>query len=250
MDDETRDQEQKDVEQPPAAAANPKAKSSAAVLRVLDAGLAVLQALRARFAPPAEEGESADDERKPSRRDDAESAPAEALVTGKKSFLRRALTVLMLLLFGVVAGTVISHRMFSKQLDGKTKIIEYMQLEVDATRKDELRSQRFRDEQQRQIGEYRRQLREIQLVVEEYKRDIEDYKIAIEEISKRPLSRASRASAPRGQVAASPTRASVSASVSASASGAGNPLKGGSCVTGTVNLNENLLNCIEAFNGN
>ena len=244
MDDETQDQEQEEeLEQAPTLTAKLKAKLSVAVLRVLDAGLAALQKLRGRFAPPAEDEESSEDARRPSRLNMDEAEPGEAVVAGKKSFMRRALTVLMLLLFGVVAGTVISHRMFSKQLDGKAKMIDYMQIEVDETRKDELRSQKFRDEQQRQIGEYRRQLRETQLKVEEYKNDIDDYKIAIEEMSKRPgaVRRASRSITRREQT--------VGPSARASTSGAGNPLKAGNCVTGTANLNENLLSCIEAFNG-
>ncbi|MCF8177521.1 MAG: hypothetical protein K9J74_03345 [Sulfuritalea sp.] len=243
MDDETQDQEQEEIEQPPTQTANLKTKLSAVVLRVLDGGLAALQKLRARIAPPAEEGESDEDERRPRRPDHDETEPAAAAVAGKKSFTRRALTVLMLLLLGVAVGTVISHRMFSKQLDGKTKVIEYMQVEVDETRKDELRSQKFRDEQQRQIGEYRRQLREMQVMVEEYENDIEDYKIAIEEMSKRP-------GAVRRASSRTPTRGpGVGPSARASGAGAGNPMKAGSCVTGTANLNENLLSCIEAFNG-
>lgn len=243
--DDTREQEQEpdEIEQPPALTAKLKAKLSAAVLRVLDSGLATLQKLRGRIAPPAEDGESDEDERRPSRRDRDETEPAEAVVEGKKSFMRRALTVLMLLLLGVAAGSVVSHGMFSRQIDGKTKMIEYMQLEVDDIRKTERRNEKFRDDQQRQIGEYRRQLREILLTVEEYKNDIEDYKIAIEELSKRP-------GAARRVSSLSPRRApGVGATASASTGGAGNPMKAGSCVTGTANLNDNLLSCIEAFNG-
>lgn len=241
MDDETQEQEEA-IEQPATLTAKLKAKLSAAVLRVLDAGLAILQKLRGRIAPTEQEGESSEEERRPSRSDHDEPEPAETAVTGKKSFTRRALTVLMLLLIGVASGTVISHRLFSKQIDGKTKMIEYMQIEVDETRKDELRNQKFRDEQQRQIGEYRRQLGEVQLELEEYKNDIEDYKIAIEEMRKRPgTARHASRSAPRRD-------SGVGATARAS-TGGDNPLKAGSCVTGTANLNENLLSCIEAFNG-
>ncbi|MCF8178687.1 MAG: hypothetical protein K9J74_09275 [Sulfuritalea sp.] len=240
MDDETQDQDQEEIEQSTSPIAKLKAKLSAALLRVLDAGLAALQKMRARIAPPVEDDESEEHERRSSRFDD-EPEPAEAVVV-KKSFTRRALTVLMLLLLGGTLGMMVSYRLFEKQIEGKARLIEYMQVEVDETRKDELRNQSFRDRQQQQIGEYRRLLSKMQIEVEDYKSEIEDYKVAIDELKTRPRTtrRASRSATP-GNLA---SRVSSGAKSSES----GNPYKAGSCVTGTSNLNDNLINCIEAFN--
>ncbi len=200
----------------------PPGKLAVVGLRAHRCGLRALQAARNRIEAPVADDESSADERRPGRHSKDEEAEVAAIpVAGKKTLLHRALIVLMCLLLGVAAGSLMSYRLFSKQIDANEKIVEYMQLEIDEVRGDEVRNREFRDKQQMQVGEYRKQLRAIELEVEDYKRQIAE------------LTRQSKASnndqRPVGQ------RARTAA-------------KTGDCTMDSSNLNDKLLGCIESFN--
>ncbi|MCF8151935.1 MAG: hypothetical protein K9K30_10590 [Burkholderiaceae bacterium] len=212
MDDETQQKEQEQ------ALVTPPGKLAVVALRLIDVALRALQAARNRVEAPVADA----DERRPDRRSKDEEAEVAAIpVAGKKTLLHRALIVLMCLLFGAAAGSLVSYRLFSKQIDANEKIVEYMQLEIDEVRVDEARNREFRDKQQMQVGEYRKRLRATELEVEDYKRQIVE------------LTRQSKASnydqRPAGQRARAAT-------------------KTGDCAMDSANLNDKLLGCIESFN--
>lgn len=211
MDDETQQKEQ-DQDQ---ALVTPPGKLAVAALRLIDAAIRALQATRNRVEAPVADDESSTDERRPGRHSKDDGAAAAAIpVAGKKTLLHRALIVLMCLLFGAAAGSLVSYRLFSKQVDANEKIVEYMQLQIDEVRSDEVRNREFRDKQQMQVGEYRKQLRATELEVEDYKRQIAE------------LTRPPKAANNGPQAAA----------------------KTGDCAMDSANLNDKLLGCIESFN--
>lgn len=143
-----------------APAAGPGAVSRFA-LRGIDACLRVLQRLRSRFAPNEEEDEN-DRGGKRGGAHPAHEAEADVPAAPKPSFLHRALLVLIGLLIGGAVGAVVAYRGLSLKLEAHSAVVERMQDEIDAAKKDEVRTIKLMDKFLRENAEYRQQAREAQ----------------------------------------------------------------------------------------
>lgn len=215
-----------------APAAAPGAVTKAA-LRVIDASLNYLQRLRGRFAPPDET------DRRGGRQSQLDSkhaaASEEKAPSPKPSFLRLALVGLICLLVGGGVGALLSYRELSHQLSDHAGVVERMQEELDATRKEEARNIKLLDKFQRENAEYRREARDAEREAEAHRRRAEELEAQIEAAKRaEEAKRAELAARQAKRAAASAPRAKARA-----------PQKTGDCAVGTAG---DLSNCIEEFN--
>lgn len=211
--------------------ANRPGALATAALRAVDAGLRALQRLRSRLEPAVVE-EDAATARGRRKQPVSEEAPAPAVpAPTAKSFLHRALIVLMCLLIGGVSGMLFSYRAFSRQLEAQQKRIDYLQDEDRLARKNETRNLGAKLKQQEEIAECRQSLSEVEQEVEGYQRQIAELKPQLPSTPSvgRPKS--------RNEVAAKALTAQPHI-----------PQKTGTCVTGTGNPSGDLLDCISKFN--
>ena len=203
----------------------------AAALRAIDAGVRVLQRLRNRFEAPVDDDDSLRAGAKRNRSVSDEPAAAAVAAPQQTPLWQRALIVLLCLLLGAGTGSLVSYRGFAKLLSSRDAVIEYMQDEIDKSKKEEVLNLNAKAKYQGEIVEYRKQLRETQ-------QGLEDYKSQVEELSGKlaAMTRAERPAPPSGNTA------------TAAAAKPRAPQKTASCVTGTANLNGNLANCLDKFN--
>lgn len=145
-----------------------------AALRAIDACLHALQRLRNRFAPSDES-----DRRGPP---DPKHAPgaAEEAPAPRSSFLKLALIALIGLLVGGGAGALLSFRTLSHQLNEHASVVDRLQEDLDATRKEDARNVKLLDKFQRENAEYRHDAREAQREAEIAKRQVADLEAQIE----------------------------------------------------------------------
>lgn len=212
-----------DAEQEPQAAPGAGAK---AALRVVDACLGYFQRLHDRLAGTTERhGRHGLD-----RHADARPAADEAAPPAKHpSFLRRLLLALLLLLVGGGTGALLAYRTLSAQVKAHADVVERLQEEVDATRKEDARNVKLLDKFQRENAEYRHDAREAQRESEAAKTRSAELEEEIESMK-------------RAQQAAQEARRAAVAAAKAKASA---PPKGGKCTVGTA---EEVANCISRYN--
>ncbi len=193
------------------------------VVRVLDAGIQALQRLRTRLGGP-------DDESSDGRRGSGSMREAadENAVASRPSLLRRLAIALLLLLVGLAVGGYLSYRMLSLELAKHGSVVERMQEEIDAARKEDARNVRLLDKFQRENAEYRLDAREAQRAAEKAERHAEELEGQIEEMKR------------AAQAAQQPRRAAPPTSRASPA-----PQKSGSCSVGSA---EEMAACIESFN--
>jgi uncharacterized protein HemX len=196
-------------------------------LRLIDAGLHFLQRLRGRFAPADEtDGHGGKHSQLDSKHVPVteEKAPAP-----KSSFLRLALVALICLLVGGGAGALLSYRTLSHQLAEHTNVVERIQEDLDATRKEEVRNVKLLDKFQRENAEYRHEAREAQRETESANSRIAELEGKIDE-----MKRAELAVQRTPRAAASAPRAKQHT-----------PQKTADCAAGSAS---DLSDCIEKFN--
>lgn len=194
------------------------------LIPVLDAGIQVLQRLRSRLG--GSDDESSDDRRSsgPAR----EAADEGAAASGPSLLLRLAIA-LLLLIVGLAVGGYLSYRMLSLQLEKHGSVVERMQEELDAARKEDARNVKLLDKFQRENAEYRLDARDAQRAAEKAERHAEELEAQIEE-----MKRAEQATQQPRRATPPTSRASQRA-----------PLKSGNCAVGSA---EEMSACIEKFN--
>lgn len=208
--------------------AGPGAAARKAALGVVDAFLAFFQRQHDRLAG----SEPREGSRGRARERDA---PDNATASTRPSLLRRLTIALLLLLFGAGAGGWLAYRGLSLQLSEHAGVVERMQEELDAIRKDDARKVKLLDRFQRENAEYRHEAREAQREAESHKRRNEELESQIEEARRaEEEKRAELAARQAKRAAASAPRAKARA-----------PQKTGNCAVGTAG---DLSNCIEEFN--
>jgi hypothetical protein len=218
-----------------APAAAPGAVSKAA-LRAIDAGLHFLQKLRNRFAP-SDETDRRDDRRS---QPDPKHAPAaaEEAPTHRPSFLRLALLTLICLLVGGAAGAWFSYRTLSHQIREHANVVDRMQEDLDATRKEDARNVKLLDKFQRENAEYRHEAREAQREAESAKGQVAGLEAQIETLK--------YDNAKRNVEAAQETRRTTELAKQRVKQRP--PQKTANCAVGTANLSGDLSECIDKFN--
>jgi Tfp pilus assembly protein PilN len=207
-------------------------------VQVLDACIGVLDKMRKRLQGTADLDESSSQSTKKSpHAANVDSAPPTA-GPRQKSFLHRALIVLLSLLLGGGVGALVSYRIFSATIASHAAAIDQMQDEIDQSKKQEALNLNAKIRYQKEMNENRKALVEAQQEIEALKDKIEDDKRQVEELTKQlaATKKIERPPAKAGH-AASPATAKRMA-----------PQKSADCVTGTTNLTENLANCIDKFN--
>jgi hypothetical protein len=208
-------------------AATPGAAAKAA-LRLIDACLHFLQRVRGRFAPADETDRHDDRHRKP----DPKQAPVaeEKTPAPKSSFLRLAVVALTCLLVGGGAGALLSYRELSHQLAEHTSVVERIQDDLDATRKEDARNVKLLDKFQRENAEYRREAREAQRETESANSRIAELEGKIDEMKRAELAAQQARRAPTTTPRAKQQRT---------------PQKSADCAAGNTS---ELSDCIEKFN--
>ena len=199
-----------------------------AALRLIDAGIRYLQRLRGRFAP------SDVDDRQGGRHALSESKAApvteEPAPPSRLPFLRLALIALACLLVGSGVGALLSYRELSQQLGEHAGVVERMQEDLDAARKEEARNIKLLDKFQRENAEYRHEAREARRETENADRRVAELEAQIE-----TMKRAEQAAQQARRAAANPPRAGQRPP----------PQKTGKCTASTTG---ELSECIEKFN--
>jgi hypothetical protein len=149
-----------------------------AALRAIDACLHALQNLRKRFAP-SDESDRRDDRRS---QPDPKHAPAESeeAPAPKLPLLKLFLVALICLLAGGGGGAWFSYRTLSHQLREHAGVVDRMQEELDAARKEDARSVKLLDKFQRENAEYRHEAREAQRESESAKSQVAGLEAQIE----------------------------------------------------------------------
>jgi uncharacterized protein HemX len=189
-------------------------------LRIVEACLHALQRLRNRFAPDDGEAE---------RSDKRGQAPAEAEAPPRPaSFLRRALVVLICLLLGAGVSALLVYRGLSLKLAEHAGVVDRMQEDIDAAKKEEARNVKLLDKFQRENAEYRHQAREAERQAENDKRRADELDAQMADLKQRaetpaPTRRVTTPTAPRSST----------------------PRKTGNCAVGSA---DELSTCIEKFN--
>jgi hypothetical protein len=213
--------------------AGPGAAAKAA-LRVVDAGLRLFQRLHDRLAGT----ESREDRH--GRSPEGHSADTAAVPT-RPSLLRRLAIGLLLLLAGSGTGGWLAYRTLSLQLNEHAGVVERMQDELDAIRKEDARNVKLLDKFQRENAEYRHEAREAQREAEVHKRRNEEFEAQIEEAKRaEEVKRAEEAR--RAELVAQQARRAAASAPRAKTRA---PQKTGNCAVGTAG---DLSNCIEEFN--
>lgn len=202
--------------------AGPGVAAKKAALGVIDAFLAFFQRQHDRLAGP----ESHDDRHS---RAPGKHEPEAATAPARPSLLRRMLIWLLLLLAGLGAGGYFAYRTLSLQLQEHDSVVERMQEEVDAVRKEDARNVKLLDKFQRENAAYRAEAREAQREAENAKARSAELEEEIES-----MKRAEQAAREARQAAVAKAKAKASA-----------PPKGGKCSVGTA---AEIAACIEKFN--
>lgn len=196
--------------------------------RVVDACLSVLQRWHDRLA-----GESERDGRL--GQPHAKSEPADAgAPPARPSLLRRLLVALILLLAGGATGAWLAYRGLSHRLAEHTGVVERMQEELDATRKEDARNVKLLDKFQRENAEYRHEAREAQREADNARDRTAALEAQLEELKQEQAKRAEQAAQQVRRAAAAP-RAKPGAPAQ----------KSGKCAAGSAG---ELTECIEKFN--
>jgi hypothetical protein len=161
-------------EAPPA---GPGAVTKAA-LRAIDACLHALQNLRKRFAP-SDESDRRDDRRS---QPDPKHAPAaaEEAPAPRLPLLKLFVVASICLLVGGAAGAWFSYRTLSHQIREHANVVDRMQEDLDAARKEDARNVKLLDKFQRENAEYRHEAREAQRVAESAKGQVAGLEAQIE----------------------------------------------------------------------
>lgn len=212
-------------EQPPTPGAVAKM-----ALRVVDACLGYCQRLHDRLAGATEHHGHHGHDRHADARPAADEAPPPAK---HPSFLRRLLVALALLLLGGGTGALLTYRTLSEQAKEHSDVVERLQDEIDATRKEESRNVKLLDKFQRENAEYRREAREAQREAEAAKARSAELAEEIESM-KRAQQTAQQAAQEARRAAAAKAKARASA-----------PAKGGNCTAGTA---DEVADCISRYN--
>jgi hypothetical protein len=202
---------------------------AAMVLRAIDWGLVHLRGLRGRFDTADEAG---DDSRHSGWREAEREVPPPAAEVHAQGLLHRMLVILMCLLLGAAAGALFSYHGFSRTLQSRDAMIEFMQEERAQSQKEDALNLAAKAKYQSELIDYRKQLRETQA-------ELDDARNRIDSLS-------SQVNAMK--LADQRTRGVRPGSVPAQARRAPVPQKTGTCVTGTANLTGNIAGCIEKFN--
>jgi hypothetical protein len=216
--------------------AGPGAAVKHAALRVVDAFLAFFQRQHNRLA-----GSDEGDDRHghaPGKHDP--EAPA---VPAQPSLLRKLLIGLLLLLAGLGAGGFLAYRTLSLKLKDHDSVVERMQSEVDAVRKEDARNQKLLDKFQRENAEYRREAREAQHQMEAAERRAAELDAQIEDMKNAETHRIEDAK--RAEEAAQSARRTAELAKARSARQQRLPHKTGKCAVGTA---DEMAACIERFN--
>jgi hypothetical protein len=199
-------------------AAGPGAAARRAALGVVDALLAFFQRQHDRLAGP----ESHDDRR---GRAAERHEPEAVAVPARPSLLRKLTIGLLLLLAGLGAGSYLAYRTLSLQLDRHDRVVEGLQGEIEALRKEDVRNVKLLDKFQRENAEYRHEAREAQREAANANRRAEELESQIE---------AMKAAEARRSVGSARLRAPQPS-----------PQKTGNCTAGTA---AEMAACIEKFN--
>lgn len=193
-------------------------------LRVVDAGLHRLQALRDRIEPPAAEEDSRHGR---GNRGAAAEVPA-AAAPPARSLLRRITTVVLAFAIGAGGASFVAYRGFAQLIASQEALIDFQQDEIDAARKQEAIDNNARARAQNEAADYRKRVREMQ-------QEIEDRDARIDQLDQQVIALSKRLARP----AFAATGAARAGRV---------PNKTGSCVTGTTNASGRVLDCIDQFN--
>lgn len=216
-------------------AAGPGAAAKA-TLRVVDAVIAFFQRQHDRLAGP----ESRDD--RPGHAPAKHEPEAEA-IPARPSLLHRLAIGLILLLVGTAAGGFLAYRTLSLQLAEHDSVVERMQDEVDAIRKEDARNQKLLDKFQRENAEYRREAREAQHEAEAADRRAADLEAQIEEMKGAEAKRIEAAK--RAEEAAQAARRTAELARQRPVRQPRAPQKSANCAAGTA---AEMADCIEKFN--
>jgi hypothetical protein len=157
-----------------------------------------------------------------SPRDAAPDAPRRGF------FLRGSLIALLCLALGGGAGGFWAYRLLVGQLQEHEAVVDRLQGDIDAAKKEESRGANLVTRLQRENGEMRLQVREAQRIA----RDAED---RVRELGKALAAARPPARPPAGQYQAPAVQP-------------GPPLKSGKCSVGGPDTGTRLSECIERFN--
>jgi hypothetical protein len=166
-----------------------------AALRLIDAAIARLQRWRRHFDGAGEEGAPERRRGHGATAEAAEAAPAPA-ATQRRIWLRLTLAVLLALVLGGGAGAFWARGLFVNQLTEHAGVVERLQEEIEAARKEEIRNVNALARFQRENGELRLQARTA-------RRDLQDSEEQVAALQKtlaearRPPPRAPAVRAPR-----------------------------------------------------
>lgn len=210
--------------------AGPGVAAKKAALGVIDAFLAFFQRQHDRLAGP--ESESRDDRRS---RAPGKHEPEAAAAPTRPSLLRKLLIWLILLLAGLGAGGYLSYRTLSLQLQKHDGVVEGLQGEVEALRKEDARNVKLLDKFQRENAEYRHAAREAQREAENASRHAAELEAQIDAMK--------AAEAKRAEEAAQAARRA--AGLAKQRPRQPLPQKTGNCAAGTA---AEMAACIEKFN--
>jgi uncharacterized protein HemX len=213
--------------------AGPGAAAKAA-LRVVDAGLGFFQRLHNRLA-----GSESHDDRHGHAAERQE--PETTAVAARPSLLRRLAIGLLLLLAGLGTGGYLAYRALSQQIKEHASVVERMQEEIDAVRKEDARNVKLMDKFQRENAEYRREAREAEREAESHKRRADELEAQMEEAKRAEDAKRAEA-AKRAEVAAQKARREAASAARAKPSA---PQKTGKCAVGGA---DDLSDCLEKFN--
>lgn len=211
-----------DAEQEQHAAPGAGAK---AALRVVDTCLGYFQRLHDRLTGTTEHHGHHGHDRHADARPAADDAPPPVK---RPSLLRRLLVALLLLLVGGGTGAFLAYRGLSLQVKEHAEVVDRLQEEIDATRKEDARNVKLLDKFQRENAEYRHDAREAQREAELAKARSAELEAEIESMK-------------RAEQAAQEARRAAAAKAKAQAAA---PAKGGKCTVGTA---DEVANCLSKY---
>jgi hypothetical protein len=219
--------------------AGPGAAARKAALGVVDAFLEFFQRQHNRLAGSDEREERHGHGRK----QHAQHEPETAAVPARPSLLRRLAIGLLLLLAGLGAGGFLAYRTFSLKLNEHNSVVERMQEELDAVRKEDARNVKLLDKFQRENAEYRREAREAQHEAEAADRRAAELEAQLEDLKAAETKRVEDAK--RAEEAAQSARRSAEMARQRPVKQQRTPQKTGNCAAGTA---AEMAACIEKFN--
>ena len=218
-------------------ASGPGVAAKKAALGVIDAILAFLQRQHDRLAGP----EASDDRHGHAP---AKHEPETEAIPARPSLLHRLAIGLLLLLAGTAAGGFLAYHTLSLQLKEHDSVVERMQDEVNAVRKEDARNQKLLDKFQRENAEYRREAREAQHDAEAADRRAADLEAQIEEMKDAEAQRIEAAKHAE-EAAQAARRTAELARSRPPAKQPRAPQKTGNCAAGTA---AEMAACIDSYN--